>query len=120
NFTSWTRGRHSLKAGARLRAGWIDNSSAQNFAGTFTFTTLEQYRSTLLDVPGARPTQFSISGGDPAIDYFRADFSPFIQDDWRVNPNLTLSFGLRYDWQSDIDSKLNFAPRIAFAWAPQF
>jgi hypothetical protein len=37
NFTSWTIGRHSLKAGARLRAAWVDNSSEQNFAGTYTF-----------------------------------------------------------------------------------
>ena len=158
NFTSWTRGRHSLKAGARFRAGWIDNSSEQNFAGTFTFgggsapqldanneivrdpngnpviiqiTSIERYRRTLrlqslgltpaqIRTRGGGATQFSISGGDPEIDYFRSDFSPFIQDDWRLNPNLTLSFGLRYDWQSDIKSKFNFAPRVAFAWAPSF
>lgn len=158
NFTSWSVGKHSLKAGARLRAGWVDNSSEQNFAGTFTFgggsapqldagnqivldqngnpviiqiTSLERYRRTLLfqslglspaevRARGGGATQFSISGGDPEINYSRYDFSPFIQDDWRVNPNLTVSLGLRYDWQSDIDSKFNFAPRVAFAWSPQF
>ncbi len=158
NFTSWTAGRHSLKAGVRLRAGWIDNSSESNFAGTYTFgggqaplldanneivlddngnpvivqiTSIERYRRTLLlrslgftpseiRTRGGGATQFSISGGDPEINYFRADFSPFIQDDWRVNPDLTLSFGLRYDWQRDIGSKFNFAPRAAFAWSPQF
>ncbi|MBS1794714.1 MAG: carboxypeptidase regulatory-like domain-containing protein [Acidobacteria bacterium] len=158
NFTSWTVGRHSFKAGARLRAGWIANSSEQNFAGTYTFgggqapqldagneivrdpdgnpvlvqiTSIERYRRTRLfqslglspaeiRARGGGATQFSISGGEPEIDYFRSDFSPFVQDDWRVSPNLTLSFGLRYDWQSDIESRFNFAPRLAFAWAPQF
>jgi hypothetical protein len=158
NFTSWTFGKHSLKAGVRLRAAWVDNSSEQNFAGTYTFgggnapqldanneivldqngnpvvvqiTSLERYRRTLLlrslglapaEVRrrGGGATQFSLSGGEPLITYSRADLSPFIQDDWRLNPNLTLSFGLRYDWQSDIESKLNFAPRVAFAWSPQF
>lgn len=156
NFTSWTRGMHSLKAGARLRSSWTDTTSEQNFAGTFTFaggtapllnannqivfdnegvpvltqiTSLERYRRTLLfqnlglspteiRLRGGGATQFSISGGDPQIKYNQTDFSPFIQDDWRVNPNLTLSFGLRYDWQSNINSKFNFAPRFGFAWSP--
>ncbi|HEX8194760.1 MAG TPA: TonB-dependent receptor [Pyrinomonadaceae bacterium] len=116
NFTSWTLGNHSLKAGARLRSGHVSNSSQQNFAGTFTFTSLEQYRNALQG--NARPTQFSISGGNPEINFTQTDFSPFIQDDWRVRPNLTLSFGLRYDWQNNINSKFNFAPRAAFAWSP--
>ncbi len=118
NYTSWTTGNHSLKAGARLRHARTRDVSQQNFAGTFTFTTLEQYRATLLGVEGARPTQFSIAGGDPAVAISATDFSPFIQDDWRVRPDLTLSAGLRYDFQRNIDSGLNFAPRLAFAWAP--
>ncbi len=68
---------------------------------------------------GGGPTQFSLSAGDPEARVSLTDFSPFIQDDWRVRPNLTLSAGLRYDWQTDIDSGLNFAPRLAFAWAPR-
>lgn len=116
NFTSWTLGNHSLKSGARLRSARVSNSSQQNFAGTYTFTSLEQYRSALQG--NARPTQFSISGGNPEINFTQTDFSPFIQDDWRFKPNLTLSFGLRYDWQNNINSKFNFAPRAAFAWSP--
>ena len=118
NLTSWVWGLHSLKAGARLRHVRIDDISQQNFAGTFTFTSLEQYRQTLLGTAGAGPTQFSISGGNPEARVSRTDFSPFIQDDWRVRPNLTISAGLRYDWQTGIGSGLNFAPRLAFAWSP--
>jgi hypothetical protein len=118
NFTSWGWGRHSLKAGARLRHVRINDVSEQNFAGTFTFTSLEQYRQTLLSTTGVIPTQFSISAGNPLVRISRTDFSPFIQDDWRVRPNLTISAGLRYDWQTNIGSGLNFAPRLAFAWSP--
>lgn len=118
NFTSWAWGDHALKAGARLRHTRLLDSSEQNFAGTFTFTSLEQYRDALLGVAGARPAQFSISAGAPETRVSRTDFSPFIQDDWRVRPNLTLSAGLRYDWQSRAESGLNFAPRLAFAWSP--
>src|SRR5215212_3077821 len=38
NYTSWTAGGHSLKAGARLRADRATDVSRQNFAGTFTFS----------------------------------------------------------------------------------
>ncbi|MCA1556401.1 MAG: carboxypeptidase-like regulatory domain-containing protein, partial [Acidobacteria bacterium] len=38
NFTSWTAGQHSLKAGARLRAVRLAESSPQNFSGSFTFS----------------------------------------------------------------------------------
>ncbi|HZI17906.1 MAG TPA: carboxypeptidase regulatory-like domain-containing protein [Pyrinomonadaceae bacterium] len=118
NFTSWAWGNHSLKAGARVRHVSVRDVSRQNFAGTFTFTSLEQYRNTLLDAAGARPAQFSVTAGEPEARASRTDFSPFIQDDWRLRPNLTLSLGLRYDWQRGVETAVNFAPRLAFAWSP--
>ena len=46
------------------------------------------------------------------------DASPFIQDDWRVRPNFTLSFGLRYEIQTNVSDYHDIAPRFGFAWAP--
>lgn len=118
NYTSVLRGDHMLKFGARLRRNRLDNSSPANFAGTFTFTTLDQYRNTILNLPGAFPTQFSIAGGEPQAKLAQTDVGFFVQDDWRVNPQLTLSFGLRYENQTNISSPLNFAPRFGFAYSP--
>jgi len=39
-----------------------------------------------------------------------------VQDDWRVTPQLTLNLGLRYDWQSILDDRNNFGPRLGFAY----
>lgn len=156
NYTSWTVGSHSLKAGARLRTVRINDVSPQNFAGTFTFagglapqldansqpivgsngqfvltsiTSLERFRRTVLfqrqgltsmevRARGGGPTQFSISTGEPAARVTQSDFGPFMQDDWRLRPNVTLSLGLRYEAQSHTESSFNFAPRVAFAWSP--
>ncbi|PYT02707.1 MAG: TonB-dependent receptor [Acidobacteria bacterium] len=156
NYTSWTVGTHSLKAGARIRADRIRDVSPQNFAGTFTFagglapeldannrivtdaggnpvlidiTSIERFRRTQLfrqqgltpaeiRARGGGATQFSIAGGNPEADVTYTDFEPFVQDDWRFRPNLTLSAGLRYEIQNNIHSNLNFAPRLAFAWSP--
>jgi hypothetical protein len=92
-------------------------------------TSIERYRRTLffqqqgltnaqLRVLGGGPTQFSIAGGDPEAGVTQADFGGFIQDDWRVRPNFTLSLGLRYETQNNVHSWADFAPRVAFAWAP--
>ena len=67
---------------------------------------------------GGEPTQFSITGGDPEASVTYWDLSPFVQDDWRVRPNLTLSAGLRYERQNRINGDFDFAPRVAFAWSP--
>ncbi len=157
NFTSWTAGQHSLKAGIRVRGIRITDSSQQNFSGTYTFagglapqldannqivndpvtglpvliqiTSIERYRRTLLladrgftpsqvRVRGGGATQFSITGGNPVASVTQIDFGPFIQDDWRIRPNLTLSLGLRYETQTNIHDRTDFAPRVAFAWSP--
>ncbi len=138
NYTTFTLGRHSLKTGARLRHIRLADSSPNNFAGTFTFTSLEtlpinpndptnttllerrfgSYRDTILNLPGASPTQFTIAGGNPLATVKQTDLGLFLQDDWRVRPDLTLSFGLRYETQTNIKSNLNFAPRFSFAYSP--
>ncbi len=157
NFTSWSAGQHSLKAGIRIRGVRITDSSPQNFSGTYTFaggtapqlnasnqivndpltglpvfipiTSIERYRRTLLlrslgftpaevRLRGGGATQFSITGGNPLASVSQIDIGPFIQDDWRIRPNLTLSLGLRYEAQTNIHDRSDFAPRVAFAWSP--
>ena len=90
---------------------------------------IEQYRRTLLfqsmgygpaqiRALGGMPSQFTIQGGNSYGSIVRWDAAPFVQDDWRVLPNLTLSYGLRYEVQSLLGDYHDFAPRFGFAWAP--
>lgn len=93
--------------------------------------SLERYRRTLLfsragmspaaiRLLGGGATQFSIAGGNPEAIVKQTDVAFYLQDEWKVRPNFTISPGLRYENQTNIHSNYNFAPRIAFAWSPVF
>lgn len=117
DYVTHVRGPHLWNVGGRLRLTRIADVAPSDFGGTFVFSSLEQYRRVLLGVPGARPSQFTIASGDPRAGVSQWDFGGFIQDDWRLRPNFTLSLGARFESQNNTDDKLNIAPRIAFAWA---
>jgi len=100
-------------------------------AGTIAINSLERYRRTLVFQKqglsaaqirslGGGPTQLSIAGGNPEVSVNQRDIGFYVQDDWKLRPNFTISPGLRYESQNNISSDLNFAPRIGFAWSPSF
>lgn len=91
--------------------------------------SLERYRRTLLGqqlgrtpaqirAMGGGASQFSISAGNPDASVSQIEMGVYAQDDWRLKPNLTLGLGLRYENQTNISSKFNFAPRVFMAWSP--
>lgn len=122
NF-SLIRGNHTVRTGVRVRGVKFDTSSTSNFFGTFTFagagelTSIEQYQNVLAGVGGARPSQFTLSAGDPIASVTQYDVGAFVQDDWRVRPHFTFSYGVRYEAQTNAGDGLNFAPRVGFAYA---
>lgn len=90
---------------------------------------IERYRRTLLfqqlgyspaqiRAAGGGAAQFTIAAGTPGVSGTQTDVGPFIGDDWRVRPNLTLNLGLRYEAQTNIRNPNGWAPRIGLAWAP--
>lgn len=90
-------------------------------------SALERYRRTLLfQAAGYTPariralgggaSQFSLSAGTPKTLVSQFDAGLFVNDDWRLLPNLTLSYGLRYETQTNIGDYANWAPRAGIAW----
>ena len=107
----YAHNKHAITFGARLRADLIDAFDASNFGGTFEFASLGQYAA-------GSPFVFRTVEGNPNVEFAARVANGFVQDELQVSPQLTLTFGLRYDWQSTIDERANFAPRLAFAFAP--
>ncbi|HEX4809897.1 MAG TPA: TonB-dependent receptor [Bryobacteraceae bacterium] len=81
---------------------------------------LNQYNYTFgqAQALGYGPAKYTQNAGTPYLGFYQLDYGPFVQDDWRVRPNLTLSLGLRWESQNDIPNKSDWAPRVAFAWSP--
>ena len=90
-------------------------------------TSIERYRRTLLFQKlgfappqvaklGGGASQFSINAGDPRLSLSQFDVGVFAADDWKINPALTMSLGLRYETQTNIHDHRDFSPRMGVAW----
>ena len=97
----------------------VEINSLERYRRTLTFTRAG-LSPAAIRLLGGGATQFSLAGGIPEADVKQFDVSFYIQDEWKVRPNFTLSPGLRYETQNNINNDFDFAPRIAFAWSPVF
>jgi hypothetical protein len=104
-------GTHSLNFGTRLRAYRDANYTSAGSNSSYTFDTVadylagtpQQYKVTVINQYVARATLF--------------DAALFYQDDWKVKPNFTFSYGLRWESQNRIHDKGDWAPRLSLAYA---
>ena len=105
------------------------DGNEQPAGGTQPITSIERFRRTQVLLAdgltglqiralGGGASQFRLSSGNPESEVSQWDVGGYLQDDWKFRPNLTLSLGLRYENQKNIDSNFNFGPRIGFAWQP--
>lgn len=109
DVVSWSAGKHLVRFGLNVpdwsRRGVDD---LNNFGGTFFFSSLEDYAA-------QRPYAFRQQQGSGHVVFWQKELGGFVQDDYKVRPNLSLSLGIRYNWQNYLHDNKDFAPRIAFA-----
>jgi hypothetical protein len=141
------RGSHSLKFGVEIRPQQM--KTAYLGGTTYTFSNITNFLADL-------PQQIQFNGDTSALSPFtgKSGFSimrqtfyiGYFQDEWKIRPNLTMNYGLRYDLYTPLHeandkvllfdiptgklipnytgdwyhmSKKSFGPRLAFSWSPE-
>jgi Carboxypeptidase regulatory-like domain/TonB dependent receptor len=148
---SYTVGKHALKFGGELHYDRVKNASYGNARGSINFlggvispNPGPNGSSPLEDFFAGAPFKSTVEVGNPTLHLHNWAYSGFFQDDWRATKNLTINFGVRYEYSSvpqeannllgNFDPNVglvqvghqisslynpdhsNFGPRAGFAW----
>src|SRR5262245_35453212 len=145
NF-SWLLGNHSLKFGGEVR---LVRLYTDRLGGTtYSYGNLSSFlqnNATQVQFIGDESSPSPFNNGATGNRFAKQEYYiGYAQDEWRIKPNLTFNYGLRYEYYSplredkdrqvifDIDKgvilpsnldafnsrKTNFAPRLSVAWSP--
>ncbi len=102
---TYSMGKHSMKFGGDLHYNKVTNAAYGNARGSITFlggvaigtgagsTPLEDFLAGL-------PFKSSIEVGNPTLHLHNWAYAGFFQDDWRATKNLTVNFGVRYEFST--------------------
>ncbi|HLG15196.1 MAG TPA: carboxypeptidase regulatory-like domain-containing protein [Blastocatellia bacterium] len=114
---TWTRSTHTFKFGGEFNRVFIDQKFGFNQFGRFSVSGSSA--STILDImsftagTGSTINRFDSTAvtyfrqiGNLQADYTTNELSFFGQDSWRIRPNLTVNFGLRWEGQYNPDPAL--------------
>ncbi|HEU5336230.1 MAG TPA: TonB-dependent receptor [Terriglobales bacterium] len=129
DFMVWRQGRHTLRWGGDFRRIQLNTETDNNARGSFTFTgisTAEMVNGKALPGTGydfadfllGLPQLTSVQYGSNNYHFRGNSWDLFLQDDWRARGNLTLNFGLRYEYFSPLTetnnqiANLDLAPNL--------
>lgn len=137
NNTTVVKGDHGIKFGVDVRRYINPGIFVQRSRGDYVYSTLERY---LLDIQPDLLAQRSVGSTTHWANQW--NFYWFVQDEWKLRHNVTLSLGLRHEYRgvpagdklqtlNSVSSvpgvlefrepkaqKKNFAPRVGLTWSP--
>ena len=95
---TWSKGRHNIRMGGDVLRVQYYQPTNSNFNGTFTFNG-KMSNNGFADVLLGFPSSTSRKIGTVTNHIYSTNFGGFVQDDFKVLPNLTLNLGIRYEVQ---------------------
>lgn len=144
---AWVHGNHNFKFGEDVLHTDDKISNLYNQYGGYSYSStvsgtsvaLADYISdlylsqhTVAGKTAKNYTSYSQGIGTPGLDFTTNDFALFAQDEWKATRRLSLTMGLRWEYEqfpdqqlpnSDLpqtlslpDNKLNIGPRVGFAY----
>jgi hypothetical protein len=110
NSFSVLRGNHSFKFGGEAHLVQSTFIDLEDVSGTYNFTNVEDF---LANTPSRFRQRFQTRSTQR-----NKYLGVFAHDEWQIKSNLTLSYGIRYEDESIIEDRNNWAPRVAIAFDP--
>jgi outer membrane receptor protein involved in Fe transport len=116
NTLSLQHRQHLIQLGGRADRVALRASIGDGSQGFFVFPTLGSLQTGNADF-------FTQSFGNFDTNFTATRLSGFVQDHWTALPNLTLDYGLRYEYNrlpsAFSQDPVNFSPRFGLAWTPR-
>ncbi len=109
NVLMYSGVRWTVKTGTQTQYRMNHTFNQSNFTGACTFSSLADFNNN-------KPLVCSQNRGNPLLDDNQFTLSSFLQNDYKVKRNLTLSFGTRYEIQTNISDHNNLDPRVAIGY----
>lgn len=99
DVVTWNKGRHTIRIGGDVLHVQYYQPTNSNFNGTFTFSGKNSGNG-FADFLLGYTSSTSRKIGTVTNHIYSTNYGAFIQDDYKIHPNLTLNLGLRYELQS--------------------
>ncbi|HYY94218.1 MAG TPA: TonB-dependent receptor, partial [Pyrinomonadaceae bacterium] len=100
---TWLHGKHSFILGGEFKHLSEVSPFLPNFNGAFAFNSATRLINNA-------PSSISLTVGDPTLAFTENDQYYFVQDDFKIRPNLTLNLGVRYEYTGQ---PINILSRIS-------
>jgi hypothetical protein len=113
---SYQTGAHAIRVGADFQYNDTTITFPRTVRGSYSFSSLATFLAGTYNNSG-----FTQTFGNSVIAQTNPNVAFYVQDEWKVTPQLTLNLGLRYDLQflqTIATDTNNISPRGGFAWTP--
>ncbi|MFY9621150.1 MAG: carboxypeptidase regulatory-like domain-containing protein [Pyrinomonadaceae bacterium] len=142
---TWIKGSHAFKFGVDIRRNQVKSFFVPTIRGRLSYSTLHRFVNDNADL--ASQVNRPLPGGQEIQYYYWWDSYYYAQDEWKITPHFTLTYGLRYERPGNnfddlvpVNDRIvaaagndnrfrftpvpgadtnNWQPRIGFNWNPQ-